>query len=492
MHVDRRRQFRRKRNANGDAIGTVQVPAMTFRPIHAEKISVETELKITLMSQACSVTRGYAAFCLSQSGNDLVAAIYEHDCWSSASDAEDALSEFFLQNGNLGIACNAQPGATADILATDRRGSPGFASTHNTDRGPSCTVDGTVLPPPSAPSSPSSPLEVAKHAREFWLHAVQHDYRVLEHAPASITSSRAVVRAAMGVNGCAIAWAAPTLQRDRDFLDSCIDSYMAAVIEEPSMPAWKATQKASCSLFKDAGVRCLAGSFRKSASVWEMEGPNGSPFATGKFRFEVFLPAHYPSGDAKPVVRFITPIFHPCIGDGGLFLYPRNDPPWKPTDTIASRLFTTVRSALGGESVRVTDVFAQMANPDAAEMWTRNFELYQQHAFTMACIHANADATVPLGHPSITYAPDIKAIGKFVDICGTSKAVAQMWMADANGDADDAIAACMMARLSASVGRQSKTVVKNLPYSQQPFNPQWDNAGSLALDDFPLLTKATL
>lgn len=101
---------------------------MTFRPIHAEKISVETELKITLTSQACSVTRGYAAFCLSQSGNDLAAAIYEHDCWSSASDAEDALSEFFPQNGTsalLAMPANLAPLQTSSppigVAAQDLR-----------------------------------------------------------------------------------------------------------------------------------------------------------------------------------------------------------------------------------------------------------------------------------------------------------------------------------------------------------------------------------
>ncbi|THH29330.1 hypothetical protein EUX98_g4859 [Antrodiella citrinella] len=42
-----------------------------------------------------------------------------------------------------------------------------------------------------------------------------------------------------------------------------------------------------------------------------IQGPDGSPFANGVFRLELFLPEEYPM--APPKVRFLTKIYHPNI-----------------------------------------------------------------------------------------------------------------------------------------------------------------------------------
>ena len=45
--------------------------------------------------------------------------------------------------------------------------------------------------------------------------------------------------------------------------------------------------------------------------LWNLLGPEGSPFEGGVFKLELFLPEEYPM--SAPKVRFMTKIYHPNI-----------------------------------------------------------------------------------------------------------------------------------------------------------------------------------
>jgi ubiquitin-conjugating enzyme E2 T len=47
----------------------------------------------------------------------------------------------------------------------------------------------------------------------------------------------------------------------------------------------------------------------------QITGPEETPYSEGIFRLEVSIPPRYPF--EPPKVRFITPIYHPNIDDGG-------------------------------------------------------------------------------------------------------------------------------------------------------------------------------
>lgn len=49
-----------------------------------------------------------------------------------------------------------------------------------------------------------------------------------------------------------------------------------------------------------------------------VEGASGTPYEGGKFLLDVVIPPEYPN--SSPIIRFLTPIFHPSIshGDGKL------------------------------------------------------------------------------------------------------------------------------------------------------------------------------
>ena len=67
------------------------------------------------------------------------------------------------------------------------------------------------------------------------------------------------------------------------------------------------------------GVSCWP---RDDASMQQLRaqirGPEGSWYEEGTFELEVSVPDRYPF--EPPQVRFVTPIFHPNIDDGGRIL----------------------------------------------------------------------------------------------------------------------------------------------------------------------------
>jgi len=76
----------------------------------------------------------------------------------------------------------------------------------------------------------------------------------------------------------------------------------------------------------------------------QVTGPEATPYATGVWRLEVAVPSRYPF--EPPKVRFVTPIYHPNIDDGGricldtLKMQPAGS--WSPSVNL-STLLTSIR-----------------------------------------------------------------------------------------------------------------------------------------------------
>jgi len=69
-----------------------------------------------------------------------------------------------------------------------------------------------------------------------------------------------------------------------------------------------------------------------------MYGPSGSPYQDKKFEINIMFPKEYPS--VAPIIKFITPIQHPCIDTkGNINIYELNDG-W----TAALNIFTVLSS----------------------------------------------------------------------------------------------------------------------------------------------------
>lgn len=71
-----------------------------------------------------------------------------------------------------------------------------------------------------------------------------------------------------------------------------------------------------------------------------IQGPAGSPYEGGSFKLEIAVPDRYPF--EPPKIRFMTPIYHPNIDDGGrICLDTLNMPPkgsWKPAVNLSTVL----------------------------------------------------------------------------------------------------------------------------------------------------------
>lgn len=100
-----------------------------------------------------------------------------------------------------------------------------------------------------------------------------------------------------------------------------------------------------------------------------VQGADGTPYANGRFRLHIAMPARYPF--EPPKVQFVTPIYHPNIDSAGrICLDTLNLPPkgaWKPSLNISTVLSSLqlLMSEPNPDDGLMVDITAQYINDHA-------------------------------------------------------------------------------------------------------------------------------
>ena len=110
----------------------------------------------------------------------------------------------------------------------------------------------------------------------------------------------------------------------------------------------------------------------------DVAGPIGTPYEGGVFKVKCTLPAKYPH--EKPLIAFVTKVYHPNIDENGEACLPIFHNGWAPT-TKLSAVFSSITELLqnpNGESAADTKIGIEFCqNHDAfnakAVQWTKQY-----------------------------------------------------------------------------------------------------------------------
>ncbi|EFX88169.1 hypothetical protein DAPPUDRAFT_305549 [Daphnia pulex] len=121
-----------------------------------------------------------------------------------------------------------------------------------------------------------------------------------------------------------------------------------------------------------------------------IDGPAGTPYASGHFRVKLVLGKDFPSGPPKGF--FLTKIFHPNVSQQGEICVNTLKKDWKP-DLGIKHIFLTIKCLL------IVPNAESALNEEAGKLLLEHYEDYFQRAKMMTEIHAkvsqnqsNADA----------------------------------------------------------------------------------------------------
>ncbi len=99
-----------------------------------------------------------------------------------------------------------------------------------------------------------------------------------------------------------------------------------------------------------------------------MLGPTGTPYEGLSYELRIRFRKDYPF--TPPVIRFITPIFHPNVKPNGILYLSVLDHDWTPA-MIMEKLLLLIRSTLGKP-----ETGASIVNPDAYELFQHDKDVY--------------------------------------------------------------------------------------------------------------------
>ncbi|KAH7825519.1 putative ubiquitin-conjugating enzyme [Monocercomonoides exilis] len=112
-----------------------------------------------------------------------------------------------------------------------------------------------------------------------------------------------------------------------------------------------------------------------------IKGPMGSPYEGGEFKLEIFLRDGYPM--EPPLVRFLTPVYHPNIDKLGRICLDTLKDAWTPAIQIRTMLMSV-------QALMSTPNLDDPLNEVAAKHWKRDKASAEAEAKRLTALHARA------------------------------------------------------------------------------------------------------
>jgi len=111
-----------------------------------------------------------------------------------------------------------------------------------------------------------------------------------------------------------------------------------------------------------------------------IEGPQDTPYASGKFHLNINFPSDYPF--KPPEIKFVTPVYHPNISIKGEICLDILHSQWSPVLTIRSLLISLCslladpnpEHGLNKEALKIYQTNQEKYNEIARE-WTRKYAI---------------------------------------------------------------------------------------------------------------------